>query len=490
MRHYINQVPNLIDGTANTADILPGSSVKDEFRFDKAGSNWHGADRITGFNKNKDKLGLDGGGQVFWSQGYDGAGNENGYHFYSTADSAAGNNVLAKLGWHPANARDRHMVEEPRPEHFVSETILAGRASHDIVDLSAASLNQTIDLSSVPQVGTSARAERHVVIIDGVTKVSGNMNHAPDEIENFVDGRDRIALSGGGDVWVQYGYEAHWRVVVLRSGSDTSDDRNVLAHIDFDGPGIFNEEDLVPGTRYHEIFPGTIHQSGLRTRESDTSGANLFIIDNLSNTQFFADQINGFTNGRDLLRIEGGGEVWVQYGQQERSRRDVHIRSSEDETDDSNFLATIRDFRGILDQEDFMYGTTVHRIAEYVTYPDNRATRTGRPDFGEGEKYLFVVDDVAGSLNERDSDGNLVVGWILGFIDGRDKLKVDGATEVWVQNGRPPEDGSGSPPARDVFIRSSNDTNAADNLLARIESFEGTFDAGDLIGDLTVHEIL
>ena len=257
MRHYITEVTNpvppapdsnsgqnpgpvsynVVDGRDSARQALLGTSSADEFRVDRSPSIWSGEDRIFNFEKGRDRISLDGGGDVWWGIQYKedaGAAVQAGYFLYSTSDGVAGNNVIAEITF---GSNDSFTLEQA---DFGPGTRLAGRASHDVLDFSGQFFTESVDMDNLPDGETTG----HVVLIDNWTYGHRGNVSDPDSISNFRDGQDIIAVNGGGTVYIQNGADTgSARTVTLRTSNSTSNENNVLATIQ-GFTGTFDANDL------------------------------------------------------------------------------------------------------------------------------------------------------------------------------------------------------------------------------------------------------
>ena len=143
------------------------------------------------FEQGRDVISLDGGGAVYAGKRYSSlTGQHDGYYLYSTPDSTAGNNVIAEIDFTGVLSQS----------DFAPGTNFAGSASTGVLDLSSSVFNQITNVD-VPSDGETTA---HVVLIDNVPSVSnpGLSDHRADTLSNFRDGQDKIAVDGGGTVYI------------------------------------------------------------------------------------------------------------------------------------------------------------------------------------------------------------------------------------------------------------------------------------------------
>ena len=228
---------NVVDGRDAARQTLSGTGRTDEFLFDKAAGARNSADIITDFKeRHKDRLALEDGGNVWWGKWLGADGSTKGYYLFSSDDSTAGDNFLARIDLRSTRF---NMMEGV----FQAGTTLAGPVTHDLVDLTDVFSRQRVDLNALP----NGRTKGHVVVIDRSTSDTFLLGtHYPDRVWNFIDGQDKIAMvnPAGVTVHIQNGTNTGVaRTVTLRTSDSISNENNVLAYIE-GFTGTFDANDL------------------------------------------------------------------------------------------------------------------------------------------------------------------------------------------------------------------------------------------------------
>lgn len=494
-----NPVPvtyNVINGSDNIHQTLQGTIGRDDFRIDSSASLWFTADYISGFEKGRDLISLDGGGNVWWGRRYDGAsGRHDGYYLYSASDSGTSRNAIAEIVFSGSGSDDSFTLEQA---DFGPGTTLAGRASHDVLEFTHRNAaEETVDLNSFP--GGATRAQ---IVLTSYTATGTASIRQPLVISNFIDGQDKFADHRGGTVYVENGVDTGAaRRVTLRVRDEVTNDKTIMAHIE-NFTGTFNADDLAAGTEYRAVTPVsyTLRDGSADTSQTlrGTSATDEFLFDNTAGNRSSVDVIRNFkADNADRLTLEGGGNVWwAKWLGADGSTKGYYLLGSDDSTAGDNFLAFIEKTKGFDPaQERFhpytkLVGRATHNLVDLTDAYGAHGFRqlvdlgTGFGDSREG--HVVVVDRVITTplLSAHRPDR------VRNFADDEDRIALDnsdhvqGGVTVYVQNG------ADTGAARTVTVRNSNDTSSQDNILVLIEGFSDTFDADDVVGNVIVQDIM